>query len=98
MTKIYVMETCPDCTQIKRQAKERPDFQLIDIGEHVKNLKEFIRLRDSRPEFDAAKREGSLGIPCFLHDDGSITFEAADFVTEEPIVGTACSLDKKGGC
>lgn len=92
------METCPDCTKIKRQANFHPDYELIDIGEHVKNLKEFIRLRDSRPEFDAAKREGSLGIPCFLHPDGSITFETPDFTIEETIVGPTCSLDKKGGC
>ena len=62
--KVFVMETCPDCTQVKAQLRNRPGFLLIDIGEHVRHLKEFIRLRDQSPAFDAAKAKGALGIPC----------------------------------
>ena len=32
MTKVYVMESCPDCTQVKQLYKDNPEYELIDIG------------------------------------------------------------------
>lgn len=46
MIKIYVMNTCPDCTDVKEQVKGNDKYEVVDIGEHVRNLKEFLRLRD----------------------------------------------------
>ena len=66
MTKVYVMSTCPDCMQVKAQLANHPDYELIDIGEHVRYLKAFLRLRDSHPAFDAIKARGAVGIPCSL--------------------------------
>ena len=57
MTKVYVMSTCPDCFEVKTKLSGNPDFEIIDIGEHVRNLKAFIRLRDSSPAFDPVKAE-----------------------------------------
>ena len=48
------------------------------IGEHVANMKEFIRLRDTNPVFDEAKREGYIGIPCFVKEDGTVCFEIGE--------------------
>ena len=59
MIKVYVMATCPDCFQVKEQLQDNPKYQLIDIGEHVRNLKEFMRLRDSNSAFDSVKENGS---------------------------------------
>ena len=73
MIKIYGMPTCPDCTYVEEQIKENDRYQVIDIGAHVKNLKEFLRLRDSSPAFDGARRSGAAGIPCFLLEDGTVT-------------------------
>lgn len=96
LVKVFVMETCPDCTQVKAQLRDNPQFQLIDIGEHVRNLKEFIRLRDHSAAFDAAKAKGALGIPCFLLPDGTVRFSMDDVVIEETPDGAACSLDGSG--
>lgn len=41
------MDTCPDCIDIKRQVENNPSYQIIEIGQHVRNLKEFLRLRDT---------------------------------------------------
>lgn len=98
MTKIYVMATCPDCAQIKEQAKYDNNYELIDIGEHVKNLKEFLRIRDTHPAFEEVKAHGSIGIPCFVREDGSVSFSAVDFVIEEIPDGAMCSLDNRSGC
>lgn len=96
MTKVYVMATCPDCYQVKEQLKDLPQYEIIDIGTHVRYLKQFLRLRDSHPSFDAAKAQGIIGIPCFLHEDGSVNFELEGLNLEDVPTGEACSLDGKG--
>ena len=74
MIKVYVMATCPDCTQVKAEAANDPRFELIDLGEHVKHLKAFLALRDTHPAFDKVKARGNIGLPCFVMEDGSIDF------------------------
>ena len=61
MIKIYGMPSCPDCSFVERQAEGREGYEVIDIGSHVRLLKEFLRLRDR------------AGIPCFVLDDGRVT-------------------------
>lgn len=90
------MATCPDCFQVKEQLKNNPEYQLIDIGEHVLNLKEFLRLRDSNPAFDSVKANGSVGIPCFVTEDGTISFSMDDIIIDITPEGASCSLDGKG--
>jgi len=96
MIKIYVMETCPDCTYIEEQIKRDGRYELIDIGAHVRNLKEFLRLRDSSPVFDTCKAEGFAGIPCFLLEDGTVTLTPEDLGLESRPTGSFCSIDGKG--
>lgn len=101
--KVYVMSGCPDCTQIKELAKTDARFTLVDIGESPLNLKEFLRLRDFHPAFDRVKERGTIGIPCFVQEDGAIVF-SLDRLTNPPQSdaeadvpqGAACSLDGKG--
>lgn len=73
MIKIYGMQTCPDCTYVEEQVKGNSRYEIIDIGQHVRNLKEFLKLRDHNPVFDAAKKIGAAGIPCFVLEDGTVT-------------------------
>lgn len=98
MIKVYVMSTCPDCVAVKAMAKNDPRFELIDIGEHVRNLKEFLRLRDHNPAFEEIRRNGYVGIPCFVREDGSVTFEPEEVGLSEPSVkeASSCSIDGKG--
>ena len=96
MTKVYIMSTCPDCFEVKARLSGNPDFEIIDIGEHVRNLKEFIRLRDTSPAFDSVKANSSVGIPCFVSEDGQISFDTEAFIPEELPAGAACSLGGKG--
>ncbi len=94
------MSTCPDCTDVKLVAKNDDRFQLIDIGEHVRNLKEFLRLRDKHPKFRVARERGLVGIPSFLLEDGSVTFHPEEVgldiaACSEP-QGAACNIDGSG--
>ena len=99
MMKIYVMHTCPDCAKVVEQVKDNPEYEIIDIGEHVRNMKEFLRLRDTNPAFDVAKRFGFAGIPCFVLEDGTVTLSArkAGFApTEKSDEAASCSIDGSG--
>ena len=96
MIKVYTMETCPDCINVHLQIKDNDNFKVIDIGKDVKNLKEFIRLRDNNQIFAECKANGSIGIPCFVKEDGSITLNVEDVGLQKAIEYATCSL--KGGC
>ena len=96
MTKVYVMATCSDCYQVKNQLKDQPQFQIIDIGTHVRYLKEFLRLRDTHPAFEPIKAQGIIGIPCFVREDGSVSFEMEALNFDDIPTGAACSLDGIG--
>ena len=78
MITVYEMKTCPDCIALDEQLSDATRFRRVDIGEHVANMKEFIRLRDTNPAFDEAKIEGYIGIPCFVKEDGTICFDIAE--------------------
>ncbi|HEY9575895.1 MAG TPA: glutaredoxin domain-containing protein [Lachnospiraceae bacterium] len=73
MITAFVMKTCPDCMRIEKALQENENFEVIDVGEHIVFLKEFLRVRDNSPVFDAAKKYGFAGIPCFVKEDGSVT-------------------------
>ena len=98
MIKIYSMETCPDCTYLYDQIKGNAEFEVIDLGAHVKNLKEFLKIRDNSPVFDEAKAMGAAGIPCFVLEDGTVTLVPEEVgLKSRPITeGAACSLDGSG--
>ncbi len=100
MIKIYVMSTCPDCKDVKRVAANDERFQLVDIGDHVRNLKEFMQLRDTHPKYRVARERGLVGIPSFLLEDGTVTFRpeevGLEITPEEQPIGAACNLDGSG--
>ena len=75
MIKIYSMPSCPDCRNVEEQIAGLDGYEVIDIGSHVRLLKEFLRLRDSNPAFDDARRGGYIGIPCFVLEDGRVTLK-----------------------
>ena len=42
MTRIYVMESCPDCIQAKQLFGNNPDYEIVDIGKQARDLKDFL--------------------------------------------------------
>ncbi len=103
MTKIYVMESCPDCAEVKKLYANHPDYELVDIGKQARSLKEFLALRDHHPAFQKVRERGTIGIPCFVREDNSVAislkhFNGARFTAAETDIaeGAACSLDGQG--
>ena len=81
---MYVMKTCPYCAHVMKQVVRNPHFKVIDIGEDVHDMKEFLKLRDNNPAFDEEKATGDVCIPCYVREDGSVTLSSKD-VGLEPL-------------
>lgn len=110
MIKIYGMPSCPDCVYVEEQVKGNSNYEIIDIGSHVRRLKEFLRLRDSSAAFDGARKAGAAGIPCFVLEDGRVTLvpeeaglhsrpqagSPAGTSAAPAEAGASCSIDGKG--
>ncbi|WP_025829861.1 glutaredoxin [Segatella maculosa] len=84
MIKMYVMKSCPYCAHVMKQVEGNPEFKVIDIGEDVRYMKEFLALRDNDPAFDEEKATGDVCIPCYVREDGSVTLMSKD-VGLEPL-------------
>lgn len=89
------MPTCPYCEYVEQQVTGDPRFEIIDISKHVRNLKQFLDLRDHSPAFDEAKAVGDAGIPCYLLEDGTVTLSSANVGLEPMSDGPACGIDGK---
>lgn len=103
MLTVYSSDLCPDCRECKKNfdAHNIP-YTLVDINESMRTLKEFLKLRDTRAEFDEVKARGSVGIPALVDDDGGVCFDWEQYLTERglPIVykeerPAFCSIDGK---
>ncbi|MDF2801087.1 MAG: glutaredoxin-like protein [Anaerocolumna sp.] len=110
---IYGAEICPDCVEAKEMLKKSPEIQVEykNITESTRVLKEFLTYRDKDAIFDEVKEDGRIGIPFFILEDGTKTFDITPYITGEKVVESAtkesiieentieknaCSIDGKG--
>ena len=81
MLKIYGKMLCPDCVQCLEELDVAGvEYQFCDIGNDLRSLKEFLKLRDSDPLYDPVREIGSIGIPTILLPDGSVTLAWDQFL------------------
>ena len=103
MITVYGSPLCPDC----RECKANFDlhgiaYEEIDITAGMKNLKAFLKLRDTLSAFDACRANGSVGIPAIVSENGDVTLDWEGYLSSQglPVVyrknGPVCSLDQKG--
>ncbi len=91
------MPTCPDCQAIEQQVEGNENFQIIDIGSHVRHMKEFLRMRDTLPVFEKSRQFGYVGIPCFVLEDGTVTLKPKDVgLIKRADMPQACNIDGSG--
>ncbi|MBR5948364.1 MAG: glutaredoxin [Clostridia bacterium] len=103
MLKVYGSELCPDCRECEKNFDAHGiEYSYIDINESMKNLKEFLKLRDTLPVFEVCKERGSIGIPAIVSEDGSVTLDWEGILTDMglPVVfreerPLLCSIDGK---
>ena len=81
MLKIYGSMLCKDCVEcVDYLKKENVEFEFLDFADSLLNLKEFLKIRDENPLFDAVREKGSIGIPAIVKEDGSVTLDWAEFL------------------
>lgn len=76
MVKIYGSMLCKDCVQC-REDLDRAGvcYEYLDFSQDLRNLKEFLTIRDGNPMFDAVREAGGIGIPCIVREDNTVTLD-----------------------
>lgn len=81
MLKIYGSMLCPDCVECRADLdKVNVEYEFLDFAQGLKNLKEFLKIRDSSALFDNSRAEGKIGIPCIVREDGTVTLDWEEFM------------------
>lgn len=84
---LYFSDKCPDTTvfveELDRQGYE---YDSVNITESMKNLKQFLKLRDSRPQFEDRKLWNMVGVPVLHLKNNNFIFELND------LKGVSCTL------
>lgn len=81
MLKIYGSMLCPDCVDCCADLDNTQyAYEFLDFAHSLKNLKEFLAIRDRESVFDAVREKGGIGIPCILREDGSVTLDWSEFL------------------
>lgn len=81
MIKIYGSMLCKDCVACCQElTAANVPFQFCDFGDELAYLKEFLAIRDCNPMFDEVRRNGKIGIPCILREDGSVTLQWQEYL------------------
>ena len=76
MIKIYGSMLCKDCVLCREDLdKSGVQYEYLDFADSLRNLKEFLAIRDSNPLFQEVRQNGSIGIPCIVLEDGSVTLD-----------------------
>ncbi len=84
MIKVYGSALCPDCVRCKEDLdKAGIPYVYLDFADRLLNLKTFLKLRDSNEVFDEVKKNGFIGIPCIVLEDGTVTLEWDSLINKE---------------
>ena len=84
MLKIYGSMLCPDCVECCNVLeKARIPYVFLEFGDDLRNLKEFLSLRDTEEVFSEIKNNGKIGIPCIVSDDGRVMLDWEKYVSQD---------------
>lgn len=104
MLKIYGSKLCPDCVACKNALDANGmSYDFVDITDSMKNLKEFLKQRDTNPVFEDARANGYVGIPALVPENDNITLDWEKYLEDNGLkagseirTGAACRLDGTG--
>ena len=86
MLKIYGSMLCPDCVECREALdREKVAYEYLDFAVNLRNLKEFLKLRDTETVFDSVREAGKIGIPCILREDGTVTLDWSEYVSQTEV-------------
>ena len=83
MMKIYGSMLCPDCVQCREDLDQAGvGYEYLDFSESLKNLKEFLVLRDNIAVFEDVRKDGRIGIPCLVDEEGNVSLSWDEYVSQ----------------
>ncbi len=81
MIKIYGSMLCKDCIQCREDLdRAGVPYEYLDFAQELKSLKEFLEIRDREPQYEEVRKQGAIGIPCIVREDGTVTLDWAEFL------------------
>ncbi|WP_312106196.1 hypothetical protein [Lachnoclostridium sp.] len=82
---MYGMNICPDCTGALEVLKGHADITIEyrEFTQVTTHLKEFLKYRDTNPLFDKVRVDGNIGIPLFVMEDCSLTFDVNEVINRK---------------
>ena len=104
MLKVFGSPLCPDCVACKSALDANSaEYEFVDVTGSMRNLKKFLKLRDTDPAFADARANGYVGIPALVTEEGKVTTDWETCLKEngmkvEPRIpdGAACRIDGTG--
>ena len=73
---VYGSLLCPDTREaLKLLDERRVEYDFKNISGELANLKGFLAIRDTDEKFNAIRKKGSIGIPCFVLKNGELSFD-----------------------
>lgn len=101
---VYGSAMCPDCRACKANFDRFGiECEYRDVCADLKNLKQFLILRDECPVFDRLKAVHDIGLPGCVAEDGRVFTDWEGYLRGlgfKPFwpqdAAPACSLDHKG--
>ena len=83
MLKIYGSMLCPDCVQCREDIDNAcVEYDYLEFSESLKHLKEFLVLRDNNAVFEDVRKDGRIGIPCLVDEDGNVSLSWDEYVSQ----------------
>ncbi len=76
MIKVYGSRMCRESCQLQEYLDAcEIRYQFIDINDNLRNLKRFLRMRDTLDIFENCRSIGDIGVPLLIPDDGEPTLK-----------------------
>ena len=70
---------CPDTLYaLNRLSEVKAEIEFKNLSASLPDLKAYLALRDSDPHYEAVKKNGGIGIPAFVLEDGTVTLDLGD--------------------
>ena len=81
--KLYGSKHWPGCPGVKEALlQNNVEFDYVEITDSMKNLKEFLKIRDNSDDFNIVRRVHAVGIPMILID-GKVHLNITDELIDE---------------
>ena len=70
---------CPDTLYaLNKLSEAKADIEFKNLSASLPDLKAYLALRESSPLYESVRENGSIGIPAFVLEDGTVTLDLAD--------------------